>query len=96
MRIGLNSCNDFAAIRLRHCNIEQDKVGFQALGCLMSLRRVILFRDEVTTALLQGQLGGASKVVVVINNQDARLIFDRFKGLRKKVCFICSAHNVAT
>ena len=93
-RIGLNPRRDFAAIRFRHRNIEQDKVRLKILRGLMSLGRVILFKDEVAARLLQRQLGGASKIVVVINNQDARLIFDRFKGLRKKVCFNDSIHNV--
>src|ERR1039457_5833758 len=59
----------------------------------MSLDRVILLKDEVAARLLQRQPGGTSKIVVVINNQDARLIFGHFKGSREKVCFNGSAHK---
>ena len=73
-RIGLNPCSDFAAVRFRHRNIQQDKIRLKILRGLMSLGRVILFKDKVAARLLQRQLGRASKVVVVINNQDARLV----------------------
>src|SRR6266536_5421549 len=56
-RIGLNPCSDFAAIRSRHRNIKQDKVGFKTLCCLMGLGRIVLFADEVATRPLQRELG---------------------------------------
>ena len=34
-RIGLNAGGDFAAIRFRHCDIEQDKVRLNALPNLL-------------------------------------------------------------
>jgi hypothetical protein len=92
-RIGFNPRGDFAAIDFRHRDIEQDKVRLKALGCLMSFARVVFFADEVAARPLQRELGRVGKIAVVIDDQDARLLFTRVDDLRKKVCFDGSAHN---
>jgi hypothetical protein len=89
----LNPSGDFAAIRFRHHDIEQDQVRMKALGCLMSSPRVILFSDKVPARLLEGELGRVGKVVIVINYQDARFLLNRFDHLREKVYFDCFVHN---
>src|ERR1700736_2807396 len=83
-RIGLNPSGDFASICFRHHDIEQDKIRLKALGCLMSFARVVLFTDEVAARPLQRELGRVSKVMIVIDYQDARLLINRFDGLREK------------
>ena len=55
-RIGSNPRGDFAAIRFRHRNIEQDKVRFKALRCLMSFARVVLFADTVAACSLEREV----------------------------------------
>ena len=55
-RIGLNPCGDFPAVRFRHRHIQQDKIRLKILRGLMSLGRVILFKDEVAARLLQASL----------------------------------------
>ena len=51
--IGLNAGGDFAAIRFRHYDIEEDKVRLKVLGCLMSFARVVLFTDEIAASRFQ-------------------------------------------
>src|SRR5437868_9794231 len=92
--IGLNASRDFAAIRFRHCDIEEDKVRFNVLGCLMSFARIVLFTDEIAASRFQTALGRIGKVAVVIDYQDARLFFvDRLRGFWEKVYFNRSAHD---
>src|SRR5205823_9041855 len=64
-RIGLNAGRDFAAIRFRHRDIEEDKVRLNVLGCLMSLARIVLFTDEIAASRVQSALGRIGKVAVV-------------------------------
>src|SRR5882724_1282846 len=79
-RIGLNAGGDFAAIRFRHCDVEENKVGFNVLGCLMGSACIVLFADEIAASRFQSALGRIGKVAVVIDYQDTRL-FERFRGL---------------
>ena len=90
--IGLNAGRDFAAIRFRHCDIEEDKVRFNVLGCLMSFARIVLFTDEIAASRFQSTLGRIGKVAVVIDYQDTRL-FKRFRGLWEKFYFDCSVRD---
>src|SRR5438309_6582400 len=76
-RIGLNPSGDFAAIRFRHHDIEEDQVWLKALGCLMSFARVVLFTDEVAARPLERDFGRVGKVMIVVDYQDARLLFER-------------------
>jgi hypothetical protein len=59
----------------------------------MSFARVVFFIDEVAARPFQRELGRVGKIAVVIDDQDARLLFTRIGDLRKKVCFDGSAHN---
>ena len=95
-RIGLNPSGDFAAIRFRHHDIEQDQVRLKALGRLMSFARVVLFTDEVAARLLERDLGRVGKVTIVIDYQDAHLLPNRFHNPREKVRFDCSVHNFSS
>ena len=90
--IGLNASRDFAAIRFRHCDIEEDKVRFNVLGCLMGSARIVLFTDEIAASRFQSTLGRIGKVAVVIDYQDTRL-FKRFRGLWEKFYFDCSVRD---
>src|SRR5438552_18696775 len=54
--IGLNASGDFTAIRFRHCDIEEDKVRLNVLGCLMSFVRIVLFTDEIAASRFQSAL----------------------------------------
>ncbi len=92
-RIGLNPSGDFTAIRFRHHDIEQDEVRLKALGGLMSSARVVLFNDEVAARPLERDLGRMGKITIVINDQDARLLHNRFQNLREKICFDCFVHG---
>jgi hypothetical protein len=47
----LNAGGDFATIRFRDCDIEEDKVRLKFLGCLMSFARVVLFTDEIAAVI---------------------------------------------
>src|SRR6267143_569727 len=64
-RIGLNPSGDFAAIRFRHYDIEQDQVWLKALGRLMRFARVVLFSDEVAACPLQRDLGRMGKIMIL-------------------------------
>ncbi|MEY2555095.1 MAG: hypothetical protein QOF93_239 [Verrucomicrobiota bacterium] len=92
-RIGLNPGSDFATIGFRHRDIEEDKIGIKALGCLMSFVRVVLLSDDVAARPLQHDLGRVGKIAVVIDYQDACFLFNRLDTLREKVSFNCSVHN---
>jgi hypothetical protein len=96
-RIGLNPGGDFATIRFWHCDIEQDKIWLKVLSCLMSFARIVLFTDDVAAGYLQRALGGVRKIAVVIDYQDARLLYvDRLRDLWEKVCFDRSVHDSTT
>lgn len=92
-RIGLNPGGDFAPIRFRHRDIEQDQVRLNASGRLVSFARVVLFRDDVAARLLQRDLGRVGEIAAVIDDQDAGFLFDRCGDLREKVWFACSVHS---
>ena len=47
----MNAGGDFATIRFRDCDIEEDKVRLKFLGCLMSFARVVLFTDEIAAVI---------------------------------------------
>jgi hypothetical protein len=91
--IGLNPSSDFAAIGFRHCDIEENKVWLKALGCLMSFARVVFFTNEVPARSLKRELRRVRKIAVVVDYQDACLLFDRFRDLWEKICFDRSVHN---
>src|SRR6266404_2203511 len=93
--IGRNPRGEFAAIRFRHRDIEQDKIPLKALRCLMSFARVVLFIDEVAARPFQHELGRVGKIAVVIDYQDARFLFGLFKGPREKIHFDSSIHDVS-
>src|SRR5690349_2397590 len=93
--IGFNPRGDFAAIRFRHRNIKKNKIGLDALRCLVSLGGFVLFPNGIAPGPLQREFGRVSKVVIVVDNQDARFLFDRFKGLREKIHFDSSIHDVS-
>ena len=95
-RIGLNPSGDFAAIRFRHHDIEEDQVRLKALGCLMSFARVVLFTDEVATRPLERDLGRVGEVSIVIDYQNGCFFLHRFRNLREKVYFDCSVHNFSS
>jgi hypothetical protein len=66
--IGFNPRCDFAAIRFRHGNIKKDKVGQDALRCLVSPGWFVLFLNGVEPGPLQAEFGRVSKVTVVIDD----------------------------
>ena len=67
-RIGLNPPGDFASIRFRHGNIKKDKVGLNALRCLVSPGWFVLFPNGVAPGPLQREFGRVSKIAIVIDD----------------------------
>src|SRR5205823_1386617 len=72
-----------------------DKVGLDTLRCLVSPSWFILFPNGVASGPLQPEFGRVNKVTVVIDDQDARLLCGLFKGLREKIHFDSSAHDIS-
>jgi hypothetical protein len=66
--IGFNPRGDFADFRLRHRNIKKNKVGLNALRCLVSPSWFVLFPNGVAPGPLQREFGRVSKVKVVIDD----------------------------
>ena len=93
-RIGFNPRGDFTAIRFRHRNIKKDKIGLDALRCLVSLGRFVLLPNGVAPDPLQSEFGRVSKIAAVIDDQDARFLFRLFNWRREKVRFYNSVHDV--
>src|SRR6266403_3744617 len=94
-RIGFNPRGNFAAIGLRHRNIKKDKIGLNALRCLVSPGWFVLFPNGIASGPLQREFGGVSKVVIVIDDQDARFFFGLIKGSREKIHFDNFIHNIS-
>ena len=67
-RIGFNPRGDFAAIGFRHRNIKKNKVGLNALRCVVSPGWFVLFPNGVEPGPLQRNFGGVSKIAVVIDD----------------------------
>jgi hypothetical protein len=67
-RVGFNPCGDFAAIGFRHRNIKKNKVGPNALRCLVSPGWFVLFPNGVAPCPLQREFGRVSKIAVVIDD----------------------------
>src|SRR5207302_2328270 len=67
-RIGFNPRGNFAAIRFRHCNIKENKVGFNALRRLVSPGWFVLFPNEIASGPLQPEFGRERKIAVVIDD----------------------------
>ena len=67
-RIGLNPRGDFAAIGFRHRNIKKDKVGLNALRCLVSPGWFVLFPNGIAPGSLERDFGRVSKIAVVIDD----------------------------
>src|SRR6266403_2286770 len=93
--IGFNPRGDLAAIRFRHGNIKKNKVGLNALRCLVSPGWLVLFPNGVAAGPLQPEFGRVSKVVIVIDDQDARFFFGLLQGLREKIHFDNFIHNIS-
>src|SRR5947209_6485163 len=93
--IGFNPRGDLAAIRFRHRNIKKNKVGQDALRCLVRPGWFVLFPNGVAPRPLQPEFGRASKVTVVIDDEDARLLFGLFNRRGEKISFYNSIHNIS-
>jgi hypothetical protein len=93
--IGFNPRGDFAPIRFRHRNIKKNKVGLNALRCLVSPGWFVLFPNGVTAGPLQRDFGRVGKIAIVIDDQDARFLFGLIKGRWEKIHFDSSIHNVS-
>jgi hypothetical protein len=67
-RIGFNPCGNFAAICFWHRNIKKNKVGLNALRCLVSPGWFVLFPNGVAPGPFQREFARVSKVAAVINH----------------------------
>jgi hypothetical protein len=75
--IGLDLCGYVASVSLWHHDVEQDEVGPEIPRTLMRLGGVVLFEYTVPAYLLEKDFDQVGAVPLVINNQDASLIFHR-------------------
>jgi hypothetical protein len=66
--IGFNPRGDFAAIGFRHRNIKKNKVGQDALRCLVSPGWFVLFPNGVAPGPLQREFGGVSNIAAVFDD----------------------------
>src|SRR5713101_4590258 len=72
-RVGPNLCRDFASVSDRHDYIKQDQVRPKKPSALVSLDRVVLFKDEVLACFFEKDSNQVSGVPVIINNQNPPL-----------------------
>src|SRR5206468_289128 len=74
-RVGLDSCCYFAAVRLWHHDIKQDKIWPKIPGAVMSFRSVVFFEHQIVAGPFEKNFHQVSGVRVVIDNEDAPCFF---------------------
>ncbi len=71
LRIAIDLSRYLASIFPWHHYVQQDQVGPEIVGTLMSFNSVVLFEYDVASFFFQKDFEQVSTVPVVINNQDA-------------------------
>jgi hypothetical protein len=69
--VGLDLCRYFAAIRLRHQDLEEYYIRFEIAGALMSLGSVVLFHHQIWAGSFEKNFYKPRGIRIIIDNQDA-------------------------